>query len=170
MWGPLVVASTLAHVGCPRLRSLRAPGLPLPRNARVPPRPASFQRRPCGSGCCRPPLGWVGNWVCTLAEPGDLSIEWTTVCVAPELRVRYWVGVYTEELGRALHALTHDEWETEPVSAAGGPEDADDGGEGFSPYLGVWTGGQRTRAQLAYAIFHSPQHTMENFKTHLLIF
>ena len=81
-------------------------------------------------GVLPPPPPWGGIWVCTLAEPGDWNDEWTTVCVAPELRVRYWVGVYTEELGRALHALTRDEWGAEPVSAAGGPEDADDGGEG----------------------------------------
>ena len=39
------------------------------------------------------------------------------------------MGVYTEELGHALHALTHDEWGTEPGSAAGGPGGSDDGGE-----------------------------------------
>ena len=43
------------------------------------------------------------------------------MCVAPGLPVRYWVGTYSEELGRELHALTRDEWGTETVSAAGEP-------------------------------------------------
>ena len=33
------------------------------------------------------------------------------------------------KIGRALHALTHDEWGAEPGSAAGGPGGSDDGGE-----------------------------------------
>ena len=40
------------------------------------------------------------------------------------------VGIYSEELGRALDAMTCDELETEMMSAARGPEDADDSGEG----------------------------------------
>ena len=48
----------------------------------------------------------------------------------PQLWVRYWVGIYTKGLGRALHALTRDKWETELVSAAGEPGDADEGEEG----------------------------------------
>ena len=52
------------------------------------------------------------------------------MCVVPELRVWYSVGMYTEELGRALHALTRYEWGTEPMSAAGEPADADEDEEG----------------------------------------
>ena len=34
--------------------------------------------------------------------------------------------MYSEELGCTLHALTRDEWGTEPVLAAGEPGDADE--------------------------------------------
>ena len=57
-----------------------------------------------------PPKGCGGVSVSTLAEPGDWDEEWTTVCVAPKPGVRYWVGVYIEELRRALHAVTRDKW------------------------------------------------------------
>ena len=130
MWGPLVIASAVAHVGCPPARELAGPWSALAPQRSHPTTPSSFSVTPVWLRVLPPPLNWGGIWVCTLAETVDKSDEWTTVCVAPELRARYSVGFYTKKLGRTLHALTRDEWETELVSAAGGPEEADNRGEG----------------------------------------
>ena len=125
-----MIASALAHVGCPPAPELAGPWSALAPQCSRPTTPGRFSATPVWFGVPPPPpLGWGGVWVCTLAEPSDWDDKWTTVCVAPELRVRYWVGVYTEELGCALHALTRDEWGAEPGSAAGGPGASDDGGE-----------------------------------------
>ena len=126
MWGPLVIASTLAHVGCPLTPELAGPLSALAPQRLRPTTPGRFSAMFVWFGVLTPPPGWGGIWVYRLAEPGDWSDEWTTVSVAPELRVRYWVGIYTEELGRALRAVTRDESETEPVSAAREQGDADE--------------------------------------------
>ena len=102
MWGRLVIASALAHVGCPP-----APEHAGPWSALAPQRlrattPRLFSAMPVWFGVLKPPS--VGGGA---SESAGLLNPATGVMSGPRFVL---VGIYIEELGRALRALTCGEW------------------------------------------------------------
>ena len=130
MLGRGAVTSTHAHVGCPPALELGGPWSALALQRLRPTTPGRFSAVLVWFGVLTPPLGWGIISVYTHFEPGDWTHERTTVCAACELRIRYRVGEYTEELGCALHALNSDERGAKRISAAAQPwdDDNDEGG------------------------------------------
>ena len=127
--GSLQIAAALAHVGSPA-----APSLDGPWSALVPMRVHPAEQGPVSAvpvwcGAESPSAGWRGLWVRTQLEPEEWGDEWTTVCVAPALRIPYAVSAYTPAVGDALCVLTRDEWAGPCAEAEHEGVSPDDDGE-----------------------------------------
>lgn len=114
-WGPLVIATSLGHLGCPHFHrtggkwSSMAPSWG-PRNMDL-----GLQQFDTWAGPEPPPDGWVGVWLCYTVDchPDDRE-GWQVTHLTDHHLLLCTEGLYMRmpALVKAVHMLTRSEWDS----------------------------------------------------------